>query len=204
MKKAILIIIQILLTISLIGQDKYDGQFSKDEFYIHTENKIPIGDHVGFDSDEGITISINYGKQASFKDITVKVLSDTICYEKMLFPINEIEWVEIKKGLWINSINKEERFVDSFDKSDEIKMHYAGFLETGEPFDNSFIRNKPLKGKLEWFISGFSIGAVNVMPNTIRIIKISPELAYGTKGGGNIPPNSTIYYVIYNLENPRA
>jgi len=92
----------------------------------------------------------------------------------------------------------------SFEKSAEIKMHYAGFLETGEPFDNSFIRNKPLIGKLGMFISGFSIGAINVLPNTIRIIKISPELAYGAKGGGNVPPHATIYYVIYNLENPRV
>jgi len=53
-------------------------------------------------------------------------------------------------------------------------------------------------------IPGFSIGAINVMPNTVRIIKISPEHAYGPTGGANIPPNATIYYVIYNMENPRA
>lgn len=187
-----------------MAQDKYVGDFAQNEFYIHTPTKIPIGNHIGFDSDEGITISINYGQQAAFKDFTVKVNSDTICQEELQFPIKEIKWVEIKKGLWINSIDKEEELIDSFEKSAEIKMHYAGFLETGEPFDNSFIRNKPLIGKLGMFISGFSIGAINVLPNTIRIIKISPELAYGTTGGGNVPPNATIYYVIYNLENPRA
>lgn len=204
MIKYIFITIHLLFSINLIGQDAYQGEFAKDEFYLKIDTKIPLKKHIGYDEDEGIEISINYGENALIKDITVLKNSDTVCYEAIQFPLKEIKWVEIKKGVWINYDRDEERFINEFEKSDKIKMHYAGFLETGEPFDNSFIRNEPLKGKLGWFITGFSIGAVNVMPNRVRIIKIAPEQAYGSKGGGNVPPDSTIYYVIYNLENPRA
>lgn len=204
MKKEILALFYLILSVNLIGQDKYEGEFAKDQFFLKSQKKIPLDNHIGYDADEGLTLSINYGKNAAIENIVALINSDTICTQAIQSPITAVKWVEIIKGLWINSIGDEERFVDSFNKSEKIKMHYAGFLETGESFDNSFIRNEPLKGKLEWFISGFSIGAVNVMPNTVRIIKISPDLAYGAKGGGNIPPNATLYYVIYNLENPRV
>ncbi len=204
MKTITALTMALCLTITLIAQDTYKGKFYKNQFYIQTDIKIPKGFHQGYDEDEGLLISINYGAQALIEDIAIMANDDTICFEAIHFPNEEIEWVEITEGLWINAIGQEEDLVDSFHESDEIKMHYAGFLATGEPFDNSFIRNKPLTGKLQWFISGFAIGAINVMPNTIRIIKISPELAYGSRGGGNVPPNSTIYYVIYNLENPRV
>lgn len=204
MKKLTLLTLYLLVAINLFGQDNYKGIFAADEYFTQTSTKIPIGKHIGYDADEGLKISINYGQGASLEDITVEVNADTLYHEPIRFPSTEIEWIEIKKGLWINSTGEGEVFYDSFDESDEIKMHYAGFLESGKAFDNSFIRNQPLKGKLAWFIPGFAIGSVNVMPNTIRIIKIAPELAYGSKGASSIPPNSTIFYVIYNLENPRA
>jgi len=190
------------LIINLYGQDKYVGDFSDNQFFLGGNTKIPIGNHIGYDEDEGLEIAIKYGKNASIKSVAVLSGNDTVCFEQLNFPNKKTDWIEIKKGLWNNSVDNEEELIKSFSESDEIKMHYAGFLKNENPFDNSFIRNKPLIGKLKWFIKGFAIGAINVKPNTLRIIKISPELAYGSKGGGNIPPNSTIYYVIYNLENP--
>lgn len=189
---------------SLQGQDNYAGKFSDIEFYRLGKIPVPLNEHVGFDHSEGITILIDYGKSGAFKTFTAMQGSDTICFSSLNFPEKEIKWTKIENGIWINSVETQEDFHHSFNKNDEIKMHYAGFLEDGQPFDNSFIRNKPLQGKLSRFIKGFSIGAINVKPNSIRIIKISPEKAYGSKGGGNIPPNSTIYYVIYNLQNPKV
>ena len=204
MYRVLLLSISVLLSIQLIAQDRYEGQFSKEENHLQQISNIPIGKHVGFDEDEGLTITINYGDLSSINNISVQIASETICQAELNFPADDLEWKEITEGLWINDIGEEEPYAVSYDNSDKIKMHYAGFLVFGDPFDNSFIRNEPLAGKLKYFIPGFSIGAVNVMPNTIRVIKIAPELAYGTKGGGNIPPNATLYYVIYNIENPRA
>ncbi len=190
--------------VNLLAQDTYQGKFSHRNFYIGTESPIPVGNHTGYDADEGLTISIKYGKNAFIRTIQVKKHDKIICDERIRFPIKESRWIQIKKGLWINSVKPQEQFATAVNDTATIKMHYAGFLRSGEPFDNSFIRNLPLTGNLGHFIAGFSLGAVNVMPNTVRILKIAPELAYGPKGFGNIPGNATIYYVLYNLENPSA
>lgn len=204
MRINIILLFQLLFSVNLISQDLYKGEFSIDGYFIGTETKIPLGDHYGKDDDERIEIAVAYGKNASINRITVLEDADTICYKNFSNNFDDIEWIEIEEGLWIDKVEGDEVFAVNFDPTSEVKMHYAGFLETREPFDNSFIRNKPLIGKLKWFITGFAIGALNVMPNTIRIIKISPDLAYGAKGAANIPPNATIYYIIYNLENPRV
>lgn len=87
-----------------------------------------------------------------------------------------------------------------FDKEPKVKLHYYGYLLNGKPFDNSFIRNKPLTGKLRFFIKGFSLGVTNMEKGETRVIKIAPEMGYGNRQGGNVPPNSTLIYYLYLIE----
>ena len=85
-KKIILFTLGFILSNHLSAQDNYKGDFSNINFYIKTDRNIPVGNHVGFDEDEGITIAIYYGQEASIKDIAVKINKDTICFAEVNFP----------------------------------------------------------------------------------------------------------------------
>jgi FKBP-type peptidyl-prolyl cis-trans isomerase 2 len=64
--------------------------------------------------------------------------------------------------------------------NDEVKLHFTGFLETGEVFDTSEGKS-PLKLKVgsKEIIPGFNKGIVGMEVGEERQIKIPPGLAYG-------------------------
>jgi FK506-binding protein 1 len=82
---------------------------------------------------------------------------------------------------------------------DSIQMHYVGFLEDGTMFDNSYNRGVPI-----CFIFGQNMvvrGIEMALPVLSRgeraRIKLTPDLAYGSKGFPPvIPPGATIIYEI--------
>jgi len=195
---SIIILIQLLFISNLLAQNKYTGQFSKYVTYIGTETKIPIGKHVSFDQKYQLKIEVEYGKRAWINNINI---DNGFHIESLDLPASfeEIEWELITEGIWINKIAEKNLGKIEYDGEEIIKLHYAGFLVDGKPFDNSFIRNKPLEGRNGYLIPGFSIGHENIKPGEMRLIKISPEKAYGNKKTGNIPANSTLVYLIYRL-----
>lgn len=64
--------------------------------------------------------------------------------------------------------------------NDEVKLHFTGFLESGEVFDTSEGKT-PLKLKVgsDEIIPGFNKGLVGMEIGEERQIKIPPALAYG-------------------------
>ena len=64
--------------------------------------------------------------------------------------------------------------------NDEVKLHFTGFLETGEVFDTSEGKS-PLKLKVgsKEIIPGFNKGLVGMEVGEERQIKIPQGLAYG-------------------------
>ncbi len=79
----------------------------------------------------------------------------------------------------------------------EVAVNYAGYLENGTEFDNSYKRGKPIKfilgsGKV---IKGWDEGiALMHVGDKFRLI-IPPQLGYGSRGAGStIPPNSTLIF----------
>ncbi len=78
----------------------------------------------------------------------------------------------------------------------QIKVHYTGWLASGRKFASSKDYGKPLAtilggGKL---IPGWEIGLDGAMPGTVRWLKISPSMGYGSKSYSAIPPNSTLIF----------
>lgn len=194
------ILVILLFGISQINaQDKYQGEFSKNEKFIDRDDFIPIGTHKVFDEDEKLSYRINYGESGIIKKIKLNKSGEK---ERQKFPksIDRIVWEEITDGVWINKVEGQAPNYTEFNKEQEVKLHYSGHLLNGTPFDNSFIRDKPLIGKLGYFIKGFSLGVANMKKGEVRIIKIAPEMGYGDKQGGNVPPNSTLIYYIYRIE----
>lgn len=83
-------------------------------------------------------------------------------------------------------------------EGENVRVHYTGFLSDGKKFDSSRDRgqifNFPLgKGNV---IRGWDLGVVGMLPGEKRVLVIPPELGYGNRGGGPIPGNATLVFVV--------
>jgi peptidylprolyl isomerase len=83
-----------------------------------------------------------------------------------------------------------------------VKVNYSGYFLNGKKFDSSVDRGQPIQ---------FALGTGRVIPGWeegIALMKeggkaeliIPPDLAYGEKGRGEIPPNSTLVFDVELLE----
>ena len=80
--------------------------------------------------------------------------------------------------------------------SSKVKVHYRGLLLNGVTFDSSFSEDEPVSFKLKNVIKGWKEG-IQLMPTgSVFVFLIPPELAYGTKGSGVIPPNATLIFEV--------
>ncbi len=85
---------------------------------------------------------------------------------------------------------------------DTVLVHYAGTLQSGEEFDNSKKRGEAFTFKVGqgMVIAGWEQGILGMKVGGQRILVIPPELGYGERGIGPIPPNSTLVFSIELLE----
>ena len=82
---------------------------------------------------------------------------------------------------------------------DEVTVHYVGVLyKNGKQFDASWDRGEPFTFELGsgGVIAGWEKGIEGMKVGGRRELIIPPELAYGSEGGGTIPPNSTLIFVV--------
>lgn len=82
---------------------------------------------------------------------------------------------------------------------DEVTVQYVGVLyKTGKEFDASWNRGEPFSFTLGagGVIPGWDQGVEGMKVGGRRMLIIPPELAYGSQGGGPIPPESTLVFVI--------
>ena len=77
-----------------------------------------------------------------------------------------------------------------------VAVHYVGRFMDGNKFDSSHDRGQPLEFKLGAgaMIQGFDLGIPGMRVGGKRQLTIPAELAYGARGGGPIPPNTTLVF----------
>jgi FKBP-type peptidyl-prolyl cis-trans isomerase len=84
-------------------------------------------------------------------------------------------------------------------KGKTVSVHYAGRLENGKEFDNSFKRGQPIQFKLGTgqVIAGWDEGIALMKEGGEATLIIPPAIGYGSRGaGGVIPPNATLIFEV--------
>ena len=81
---------------------------------------------------------------------------------------------------------------------DTVFVHYEGTLTNGQLFDSSKRRGEPFSFTVGagQVIAGWEQGLIGMQIGGERKLVIPPELAYGERGIGPIPPNATLMFTI--------
>ena len=85
---------------------------------------------------------------------------------------------------------------------DKVVVHYTGTLENGTKFDSSVDRDRPFEFTLGVcrVIKGWDVGVASMKPGGKRKLIIPPELGYGSRNMGTIPPSSTLLFDVELIE----
>jgi peptidylprolyl isomerase len=84
------------------------------------------------------------------------------------------------------------------EKGMDVAVDYTGYLETGLQFDSSRRKGRPFPftvgmGKV---IDGWDEGVIGMKVGGKRLLEVPPELGYGNRRAGKIPPNSRLWFTV--------
>ena len=81
---------------------------------------------------------------------------------------------------------------------ERVIVNYTGVMSSGIKFDSSLDRGQPFRFQLGkgQVIKGWDEGIAKLRVGTQATFIIPPQLAYGEKGRGPIPPNATLIFVV--------
>jgi FKBP-type peptidyl-prolyl cis-trans isomerase FkpA len=80
--------------------------------------------------------------------------------------------------------------------ADTVTVHYRGELLDGTVFDSSYDRGQPTSFPLGGVVAGWKEG-LQLMPLGSKYrFEIPPDLGYGARAAGPIPPNSTLIFYV--------
>jgi hypothetical protein len=79
---------------------------------------------------------------------------------------------------------------------DTVSAHYAGWFTDGTMFDSSHLRGEPSKFTPQMVVKGFGEGLLLMPPGATFRLTIPPELAYGARAVGRVPPNATLVFTV--------
>lgn len=82
---------------------------------------------------------------------------------------------------------------------DQVTIDYRGTLPDGTQFDSSYDRGEPATFNLQGVIAGFAEGLQLMSVGSKYKLYIPPDLGYGSRGQGPIPPNSMLIFEIEML-----
>jgi FKBP-type peptidyl-prolyl cis-trans isomerase FklB len=80
--------------------------------------------------------------------------------------------------------------------TDSVTVNYRGIMVDGTEFDNSYKRGQPVTFQVGKVIPGWTEGLQLMKEGSKWQLFIPPQLAYGDRGTGRIPPNSTLIFEV--------
>jgi peptidylprolyl isomerase len=84
--------------------------------------------------------------------------------------------------------------------SSRVTVHYSGWLTDGTMFDSSYARGQSIDFGVTQVIKGWTEGLQLMKEGGKAILVIPPDIAYGPRGKGQIPPNSTLIFQVELLK----
>lgn len=81
-------------------------------------------------------------------------------------------------------------------KDDVVEVHYTGKFINGEVFDSSVERGEPTSFGVTQVIPGWTEALLNMPVGSEWEVVLPPELGYGDRDLGVIPPNSVLVFTI--------
>jgi len=105
------------------------------------------------------------------------------------------EFTKTKSGLKYRILRKSEG--DKPEQTDEVTVHYRGWLDNGKEFDSSYKRGEEISFPLDKVIPGWTEGMQLVGEGGMIELEIPAKLGYGDAGaGGVIPPGATLHFLV--------
>ena len=80
--------------------------------------------------------------------------------------------------------------------ANRVKTHYKGTLLDGTVFDSSYDRGEPISFGVGQVIRGWQEALQLMKPGAKWVLYIHPDLGYGERATGSIPPNSLLIFEI--------
>jgi len=85
-------------------------------------------------------------------------------------------------------------------ESDQVKVNYKGTLTDGTVFDSSYDRGQPATFALNQVIPCWTEGVQHMKVGGKAKLVCPPDLAYGDRPAGSIPPGSTLTFEVELLD----
>lgn len=79
--------------------------------------------------------------------------------------------------------------------TDQVRVHYRGWLDDGTEFDSSYDGN-PISFGLNQVVAGWTEGMQQIGEGGMIELWIPARLGYGQQGSGRVPPNATLHFVV--------
>lgn len=128
------------------------------------------------------------------------VPADATCESLAALPADTMQ----AQGDGLRTLQVEEGEGRAAASGDTVVAHYLGCLTDGEEFDASYDRGEPISFVLGTgrVIPGWDRGLEGLRPGGVRILRIPPELGYGSRGTpeGPIPPDATLLFQVEMVE----
>jgi peptidylprolyl isomerase len=98
-----------------------------------------------------------------------------------------LKYIEVKEGAGVAAT-----------AGDMVSVHYTGWLVNGTKFDSSIDRGAPFEFSLGAgrVIKGWDEGVAGMKTGAVRKLIIPPDLGYGSRSVGPIPPDSTLIFEV--------
>lgn len=171
--------------------------FDKDMFYYGVEASLK-GKKAALDPTEASSIIDAYSEEvraaqmaaeaeleAAAKDNNAEYLANNKTKEGMITTESGLQYRVIRQGRG-----------DKPKANSTVKVHYTGTLTDGTKFDSSYDRGKPAEFPVNGVIPGWQEG-LQLMPVGSKYeFVIPPELGYGSRDLGSIPPNSILLFEV--------